>query len=138
MEVKLGRVSWEDLQLIRVASSTGSNRSEPIKEITRKFIDGLAKAIDMETRAKEFDGNDLNGSVILSIDLKIEPYKRLDFKIPTKRISLKELDELANERKRRAIEEEARLKRIAEQIEAGQQDIAGLPLTGGANCIRCV
>lgn len=106
MEVKLGRVSWEDLQLIRIASSAGSNRSEPIKEITRKFIDGLAKVIDMEIRAKELDGDDLIGSVILSIDLKIEPYKRLDFKVPTKRISLKELDELANERARRAIEEE--------------------------------
>ncbi|PRE93280.1 hypothetical protein C6Q02_01095 [Burkholderia multivorans] len=127
MEVKFGRVSWDDLEMIRKAIKMGG-KFDGIRDMQKKFTAGLAKAIDLEMKRKEMAGEKLHGSVILSIDLKIEPERRLDFKLPEKRISLRELDELANERQRVAIEEEARLKRIKALENAEQQakaDMAG-------------
>jgi hypothetical protein len=125
MDVKFGRVSWDDLEMIRKASKMGAMRFDGIKDMQRKFIVGLAKAVDMEIRRKDMAGEDLHGSVILSIDLKIEPDQRLEFRSPGKRISIRELDELANERRRIAIEEEARLKRIEALEIAERQEKAG-------------
>jgi hypothetical protein len=119
MELKFGRVSWDDLQVIRDAIDGGALRFDGVKDMQRKFLAGLAKAVDMEIRRKEMAGEQLHGSVILSIDLKIEPERRLDSGFFGKRISLQELDELANERQRRAIEEEARLKKLEELRNAG-------------------
>ena len=126
MDVKFGRVSWDDLEIIRKAIKMGAMRFDGIKDMQRKFIAGFAKAVDMEIRRKEMAGEDLHGSVILSIDLKIEPDQRLDFRSPGKRISLRELDELANQRQRIATEEEVRLKRIEALEIAERQEKADL------------
>jgi hypothetical protein len=88
--------------MIRETIKMGAMRFDGIKDMQRKFIAGLAKAVDMEMRRKEMAGEDLHGSVILSIDLKIEPDQRLDFRSPGKRISIRELDDLANARNREA------------------------------------
>lgn len=104
MHVKFGRVSWEDLQRLRAMSEPALYKDATAKRIQRKFIVGLAQAIDMEIRRREMAREDLHGSTIMSIDLEFEPERRLDFRLPGKKISLKELDELANERQRRAIE----------------------------------
>jgi hypothetical protein len=129
MEVKINRMSWDSLRHLRDRIRSDSPFStKPIKWVRDQFIDALAKAIDMEIRRKEFEGEDLSGSVFVSFDLKFVPEKRLDFGKQTgRKISLKELDELANEWERKGIEEEARLERIAKQIEAGEKNIAGLP-----------
>ncbi|MFW2408040.1 MULTISPECIES: hypothetical protein [Burkholderia] len=128
MEVKVNRMSWDSLTHLRDTIKADSPNVTAIKSIKNHFIKALAKAIDMEIRRKEFEGEDLSGSVFVSFDLKFIPEKRLDFgKQTSRKISLKELDELANERERKGVEEVARLKRIAEQMEAGKKNIAGVP-----------
>lgn len=132
MEVKINQMSWDSIKVLRDTIKAGNVHSRGIKWIKQHFIDALAKAIDMEIRRKEFEGEELSGSIFVSFDLKFVPDKRLDFGSKTSRkISLQELDEIANERERRAIEEEARLKRIAEQEAAQQQEKSSL--SGGAN-----
>ncbi|QNB10294.1 hypothetical protein G5S35_01090 [Paraburkholderia tropica] len=131
MELKFGRVSWGDLEMIREAIKLGG-RFDGIKDMQEKFIAGMGKAIDMEIKRKEMAGEALHGSVILSLDLKIEPERRVDSKLLAKRITLQELDELANERQRFAIEEEARLNKIKVQEDAEQQAKADIA-SGGVN-----
>ncbi|RQQ21302.1 hypothetical protein DF107_02635 [Burkholderia stagnalis] len=130
MEVKFGRVSWDDLNMIRKAIKMGG-KFDGIKDMQRKLIAGMAKAIDLEIKRKEMAGEALHGTVILSLDLKIEPERRIDSGGFGKRISLRELDELANERQRIAIEEEARLKRI-EALENAERQ-AKADLASGVN-----
>jgi len=127
MEVKFGRVSWDDLDEIREAAKFGATQFDGVREVKRKLFDGFLKAVDLEMKRKEMAGEELHGSVILSLDLKIEPDRRLHFPVPVKQISLQELDELANERERKAIENEARLKRLEELAKAGtpaKEDLA--------------
>jgi hypothetical protein len=131
MELKFGRVSWNDLQIIRGAINGGAMRFDGVEDMQRKFLAGLTKAVDLEIRRKEMLGEALHGSVILSLELKIEPERRMDSSFLGKRISLRELDELANERQRIAIAEEVRLKRLEalENAERQERD----DLTGSVN-----
>lgn len=130
MEVKFGRVSWKDLAMIRKAAKLGDMQFDGVKEVKRKLLDGFLRAVDAEMKRKEMAGEQLHGAVTLSIDLKIEPERRLLFPVPTKRISLQELDELANERERKAIENEARLARLEELAEAGTPATEDLAFDG--------
>lgn len=101
MEVKINRMTWDSIKIMRDTIHAENFQSVGIRAVQHRFIVTLARAIDMEIRRKEFEGEDLTGSVFLSFDLKFVPDERVCFELQTSmRIFIQELDDIANRRKK--------------------------------------
>ena len=97
MEIKFGRTTWEPLRKVRDATHGRATRGKYYREIRDKMLAGFADAIDAELTRREMAGERTGGMVTLSIDLKIEPYRLVEYEPEKRRNLLAELDDILHQ-----------------------------------------